>query len=110
MFTWHGAKYFGDDGEKVRVEKLGENGWHEWDELMFTFHILTRPYRPPVVIKWYDRPHKRAHATEVTANGSCWSHSRSPRRLCCALLGEGRWRARGGFWAVSGRLSTALSC
>lgn len=35
MLTWHGAKYFGDDGEKVRVRKLGENGWHEWDELIY---------------------------------------------------------------------------
>ncbi|KAF8580182.1 hypothetical protein K439DRAFT_1619998 [Ramaria rubella] len=35
MLAWHGAKYFGDEGEKVRVRKLGENGWHEWDELMF---------------------------------------------------------------------------
>ena len=35
MLTWHGAKYFGDEGENVRVRKLGENGWHHWDEIMF---------------------------------------------------------------------------
>ena len=35
MLAWHGAKYFGDEGEKVRVRKLGENGWHEWDDIMF---------------------------------------------------------------------------
>lgn len=35
MLTWHEAKYFGDEGEKVRVRKLGDNDWHDWDELMF---------------------------------------------------------------------------
>ncbi|KAF8509060.1 hypothetical protein BU17DRAFT_56432 [Hysterangium stoloniferum] len=35
MQAWHGAKYFGDEGEKVRVRKVGENNWHEWDDVMF---------------------------------------------------------------------------
>lgn len=33
----------------------------------FTFQILTCPSRLPVAMRWYERPHDGAHATEVTA-------------------------------------------
>ena len=32
-----------------------------------TFHILAWPSCPPVAMRWYDLPHKGAHATEVMA-------------------------------------------
>lgn len=42
-----------------------------------TRQILTWPSRLPVAIRWYDRPHEGAHATEVTAYGAGASFSKA---------------------------------
>ena len=35
MKSWYGANYFGEGGEKIRIRKVGQNNWHEWDEIVF---------------------------------------------------------------------------
>ncbi|KIJ37277.1 hypothetical protein M422DRAFT_231923 [Sphaerobolus stellatus SS14] len=35
MKSWYGANYFGEDGEKIRVRKVGDNNWHGWDDVVF---------------------------------------------------------------------------
>lgn len=35
VLAWYGAHYFGEEGEKIRIRKVGDNNWHEWDEVIF---------------------------------------------------------------------------
>lgn len=31
--TWNDAMFFGTDGEKIKLRKVGESGWRSWDDL-----------------------------------------------------------------------------
>jgi hypothetical protein len=55
-----------------------------------TRQMRTRPSRPPVAMRWYDRPQDGAHATQVIAKGAgpLFSGPVAPTPVPVALFSE----------------------